>query len=255
MKKRLCISLLGAALVAGQAQARDSYDHVRFGVDVPYEPMEYRTPEGELTGFDIDLGNALCAEMDITCEWIEQQWDGIIPGLMARNYDAIMSSMTINEERRAQVLFSDPYFTPPSAWFGPVDTDIDMPSEETLEGLTLGVQRGTLQDSYATDFYNDVANIRRYATADDMLLDMESGRLDLVFVNYPVGKTTLLDSERGDYKVVGEMIREPYKYFGDGIAIAFRPRDEALAERFNEALATLKENGTYDEIHDRYFTD
>ncbi|MBZ0329578.1 transporter substrate-binding domain-containing protein [Halomonas sp. ANAO-440] len=255
MKRYLGITLLGAALVAGPAQARDSYDHVRFGVDVPYEPMEYRTPEGELTGFDIDLGNALCDEMGITCEWVEQQWDGIIPGLMARNYDAIMSSMTINEERRAQVLFSDAYFTPPSAWFGPADSDIDLPSEETLEGKTLGVQRGTLQDSYATDFYGDVATIRRYPTADDMLLDMESGRLDLMFVNYPVGKTTLLDSERGDYRVVGEMIREPYKYFGDGIAIAFRPRDEALAERFNEALATLKENGTYDEIHDRYFTD
>ncbi|AMD02641.1 transporter substrate-binding domain-containing protein [Halomonas chromatireducens] len=255
MKRYLGITLLGAALVAGPAQARDSYDHVRFGVDVPYEPMEYRTPEGELTGFDIDLGNALCDEMGITCEWVEQQWDGIIPGLMARNYDAIMSSMTINEERRAQVLFSDAYFMPPSAWFGPADSDIDLPSEETLEGKTLGVQRGTLQDSYATDFYGDVATIRRYPTADDMLLDMESGRLDLVFVNYPVGKTTLLDSERGDYRVVGEMIREPYKYFGDGIAIAFRPRDEALAERFNEALATLKENGTYDEIHDRYFTD
>ncbi|MCE8025353.1 transporter substrate-binding domain-containing protein [Billgrantia aerodenitrificans] len=255
MKKAFIASLTGIVLVFGQAHARDSYDHVRFGVDVPYEPMQYRTPAGELTGFDIDLGNALCEQMGITCEWIEQQWDGIIPGLMARNYDAIMSSMTINEERRAQVLFSDAYFTPPSAWFGPVDTDIEMPSEESLAGRTLGVQRGTLQDSYATDFYGDVASVRRYSSVDDMLLDMESGRLDLVFVNYPVGKTTLLDSERGEYRVVGEMIREPYEYFGDGIAIAFRPRDEALAERFNEALAALKEDGTYDEIHDRYFTD
>nr|WP_163502230.1 transporter substrate-binding domain-containing protein [Halomonas socia] len=253
MQRYLGIALLGAALVAGSAQARDSYEHVRFGVDVPYEPMEYRTADGELTGFDIDLGNALCEQMGITCEWIEQQWDGIIPGLMARNYDAIMSSMTINEERRAQVLFSDAYLTVPSAWFAPAESEIETPDEQTLDGLTLGVQRGTLQDSYATDFYGDVANVRRYATADDMLLDMESGRLDLVFVNYPVGKTTLLDSERGDYRVVGEMIREPYEYFGDGIAIAFRPRDEALAERFNEALAELQESGVYDEIHDRYF--
>ncbi|MCP1365629.1 transporter substrate-binding domain-containing protein, partial [Halomonas sp. BBD48] len=147
MNKLLTVTLLSAALFAGTAQARD-YDTVRFGVDVPYEPMEYRTPEGELTGFDIELGNALCAEMGIECEWIVQGWDGIIPGLMARKYDAIMSSMTINEERREQVLFSDPYFTPPSAWFAPADSNIDMPAKETLEGKNIGVQRGTLQDNY-----------------------------------------------------------------------------------------------------------
>lgn len=252
MKKLLTVSLLGLAMAAGTAQARD-YDHVRIGVDVPYEPMEYRTPEGELTGFDIDLGNALCAEIGVTCEWIEQEWDGIIPGLMSRNYDAIMSSMTINDERRQTVLFSDPYFTPPSAWFAPAENELSEATRETLEGLTIGVQRGTLQDNYVTDMFGDVASVSRYSTADDMVLDMQAERLDIVFLDYPVGKATLLDSERRDYHVVGEMITEPKEYFGDGFGIAFRQRDEALAERFNEALATLKADGTYDEIHERYF--
>ncbi|MFO7649185.1 transporter substrate-binding domain-containing protein [Halomonas campaniensis] len=252
MKKLLTVSLLGLAMAAGTAQARD-YDHVRIGVDVPYEPMEYRTPEGELTGFDIDLGNALCAEIGVTCEWIEQEWDGIIPGLMSRNYDAIMSSMTINDERRQTVLFSDPYFTPPSAWFAPAESQLSEATRETLEGLTIGVQRGTLQDNYVTDMFGDVASVSRYSTADDMVLDMQAERLDIVFLDYPVGKATLLDSERRDYQVVGEMITEPKEYFGDGFGIAFRQRDEALAERFNEALATLKADGTYDEIHERYF--
>ncbi|TDX31713.1 amino acid ABC transporter substrate-binding protein (PAAT family) [Modicisalibacter xianhensis] len=253
MKKLLSITLLGAALVAGTAQARD-YDTVRFGVDVPYEPMEYRTPEGELTGFDIELGNALCAEIGIECEWVVQGWDGIIPGLMARKYDAIMSSMTINEERREQVLFSDPYFTPPSAWFVPANSNIDMPAKETLEGKNIGVQRGTLQDNYVSDMYGEIADVNRYATADDMVLDMEAGRLDAVFLDFPVGKSTLLDSEDGNYKVVGSMITEPKSYFGDGFGIAFRKRDEDLASKFNEALATLKENGTYDEIFNKYFS-
>ncbi len=253
MKKLLTVTLLGAALVAGSAQARD-YDTVRFGVDVPYEPMEYRTPEGELTGFDIELGNALCTEIGIECEWIVQGWDGIIPGLMSRKYDAIMSSMTINEERREQVLFSDPYFTPPSAWFVPADSNIDMPAKETLEGKNIGVQRGTLQDNYVSDMYGEIADVNRYATADDMVLDMEAGRLDAVFLDFPVGKSTLLDSEDGNYKVVGSMITEPKSYFGDGFGIAFRKRDEDLASKFNEALATLKENGTYDEIFNKYFS-
>nr|WP_299245979.1 transporter substrate-binding domain-containing protein [uncultured Halomonas sp.] len=254
MKKLLTVTLLSAAVLAGTAQARD-YDTVRFGVDVPYEPMEYRTPDGELTGFDIDLGNALCAEIGVECEWVVQGWDGIIPGLMSRKYDAIMSSMTINDDRRKQVLFSDPYFTPPSAWFVPGDSEIDDPSEETLTDKNIGVQRGTLQDNYASDMYGSVADINRYATADDMVLDMEAGRLDIVFLDFPVGKSTLLDSEDNDYKVIGEMITEPKEYFGDGFGIAFRKRDEDLAKKFNEALATLKENGTYDEIRQEYFED
>ncbi|TDB01440.1 ABC transporter substrate-binding protein [Halomonas marinisediminis] len=251
LHKILSLGAFGAALVAGAASAevRD----LRIAVDVPYEPMEYRTPDGELTGFDIDLGNALCAEIGIDCEWVVQGWDGIIPGLMARKYDAIMSSMTINEQRREQVLFSDPYITPPSAWFAPGDMQIGTPSKETLEGLTIGVQRGTLQDNYATDMYGDVADVKRYATADDMVLDMDSGRLDAVFLDFPIGKSTLLDSDAGDYKVVGEMITEPREYFGEGFGIAFRKRDQELAETFNEALAELKANGTYDEIHAKYF--
>ncbi|MDN3521610.1 transporter substrate-binding domain-containing protein [Halomonas ramblicola] len=251
MQKILSLGVLGAALLAGTASAevRD----IRIGVDVPYEPMEYRTPDGELTGFDIELGNALCAEIGIQCEWVVQGWDGIIPGLMARKYDAIMSSMTINDERREQVLFSDPYITPPSAWFAPADVEVGTPSDESLEGLTIGVQRGTLQDNYVTDHYGDVADVNRYATADDMVLDMDAGRLDIVFLDFPIGKSTLLDSEAGDYKVVGEMITEPKEYFGDGFGIAFRQRDEELAAAFNEALATLRDNGTYDEIHAKYF--
>ncbi|SES23526.1 arginine/ornithine transport system substrate-binding protein [Vreelandella subterranea] len=252
MKKVLTLSLLGLAIAASSAQARD-YEEVRIGVDVPYEPMEYRTPDGELTGFDIDLGNALCEEIGVSCEWIVQGWDGIIPGLLSRKYDAIMSSMTINDDRREQVLFSDPYITPPSAWFAPEGVEFDVVNAETLTDMTIGVQRGTLQDNYVTDMYGDVADINRYATADDMVLDMESQRLDILFLDFPVGKSTLLDSEEGNYIVVGDMLTEPKEYFGDGFGIAFRQRDEALAEQFNEALETLRDNGTYDEIYARYF--
>ncbi|GED22374.1 transporter substrate-binding domain-containing protein [Halomonas halmophila] len=249
--KLLSIGVLGASMIAGVANAevRD----IRIGVDVPYEPMEYRTPDGDLTGFDIELGNALCAEIGIQCEWVVQGWDGIIPGLQARKYDAIMSSMTINEQRREQVLFSEPYITPPSAWFAPTDTEITKPSKESLEGKTIGVQRGTLQDNYVTDLYGDVADVNRYATADDMVLDMDAGRLDIVFLDFPIGKSTLLESEAGDYQTVGKKITKPKKYFGEGFGIAFRQRDKELAKAFNEALATLKDNGTYEEIHTKYF--
>ncbi|MGM8850741.1 transporter substrate-binding domain-containing protein [Salinicola sp. V024] len=252
MKKLLTTSLLGAALIAGVAQAQDT-EQLRIGVDVPYEPMEYRTPDGELTGFDIELGNAMCKQIKADCEWVVQAWDGIIPGLLARKYDAIMSSMTINDERRQTVLFSDPYIKPPSAWFAAADSGIDSVYPETLKGKTIGVQRGTLQDNYVTDMYGDDANISRYTTADDLVLDMDAGRVDIAFLDFPVGKSTLLDSKDGDYVSVGDMISEPEKYFGEGFGMAFRPRDKELAQRFDDALATLKDNGTYDKIYDKYF--
>ncbi|MDN6298014.1 MAG: transporter substrate-binding domain-containing protein [Halomonas sp.] len=252
MKKLLSLSLLSLAVAATSAQARDD-DQIRIGVDVPYEPMEFRTPDGELTGFDIDLGNAMCAEMKVECEWVVQGWDGIIPGLMARKYDAIMSSMTINDKRREQVLFSEPYFTPPSAWFAPSSTELTEATEGSLDGMSIGVQRGTLQDNYVTDMYGNVADVNRYSTADDMVLDMEAERLDIVFLDYPVGQSTLLESDNRDYKVIGDMITEPKQYFGDGFGMAFRKRDKDLAEQFNQALETLRNNGTYDDIKARYF--
>ncbi|MGO2416057.1 MAG: transporter substrate-binding domain-containing protein, partial [Cobetia crustatorum] len=200
-----------------------------------------------------ELGNAICARIDRECEWVIQAWDGIIPGLMARKYDAIMSSMTINDERREKVLFSDTSITPPSAWFAPAKSTLSEASQETLEGKAIGVQRGTLQDNYVSDLYSKSSDVKRYTTADDLVLDMDAGRLDIAFLDFPVGKSTLIDGGNGNYKAVGEVVTEPKKYFGDGFGIAMRKRDKDLAEQINGALADLKSDGTYDTIHTKYF--
>jgi arginine/ornithine transport system substrate-binding protein len=252
LKSLLAVSLCVTALASSLLQARE-YSHVRIGVDVPYAPMEYRTPEGELTGFDIDLGNALCGRVGVSCEWIEQEWDGIIPGLLARNYDAIMSSMSITEERRQAVLFSDPYITMPSAWFAPAERAPRAADSESLRGLTIGVQRGTQQDNFVTDLFGSTARVSRYSTADDMVLDMRAGRLDIVFLDIVVGQSTLLEAFAGQYVQVGDPVSEPQEYFGEGFGIAFRQRDRVLAEQFNAALAELRADGTYDQIFERYF--
>ncbi|AMD02642.1 Histidine-binding periplasmic protein precursor [Halomonas chromatireducens] len=173
----LLAATLGAALVAGTAQARD-YSEIRLGVDLPYEPFMYRQADGELTGFEIELGEAVCAYLEATCTWVEQDWDGIIPGLLARNYDAIMSSMSINEERAQQVLFSDPYYTTPSVWVTALDREIDIDDRASLEGLVVGVQRATLQDNYVTELYGDVVEVRRYTGGSEVVTDMRAGRLD-----------------------------------------------------------------------------
>ena len=248
----LLAAILGAGLVTATAQADEP---IRLAVDVPYEPFEYKLPDGTLTGFEVDLGNAVCEYLERECRGVEQPWDGMIPALKARKFDAIMSSMAITEERARQVLFSEPYYTTPSAWITAKGNDIELQDRDSLEGLTVGVQRATLQDRYVTDLYGDVLDVRRYASADDVVADMRTGRLDLTFMDYPIAEATIdIDTADSDFQRISDFIKEPETYFGQGVGVAFRKRDRELAERFNEALAELKSDGTYDEIMNEYFS-
>ena len=245
MKK---LSLFLGCVLAASSSLGFAADKIKLAVDVPYEPFEYKAPDGSLTGFEIDLGNAVCAELKADCEWVIQAWDGIIPGLLARKYDVIFSSMSATPERAKKVLFSDGYYNTPSAWFGKKGMEVDVTSKDALKGKRVGVQRGTLQDDYVTNEVGaDTVDIKRYTTADDLVLDLTGGRVDLVFLDFPVGESTILKDE--NYQSIGENVQ-----VGEGVAAAFRKRDTELAEKFNAALKTLKENGTYDEIMKKYFS-
>lgn len=245
MKKTL-VALAGALAFTSAVEAKD-WEVIRVGVDAPYPPFEYRAPDGTLTGFEIELGNKVCQEITgQDCEWIIQAWDGIIPGLLARKYDMIFSSMSINEERQKRVLFSEPYYTTPSAFFAP-GNGFDPAS---AAGTRVGVQRATIQDTYVTEFLTG-AEVVRYTTADDMVVDLKGGRLDAMFVDAPVGIEML--GEDTAIAQVGDYVKEPIRIFGEGVGAAFRKRDTDLEEQVSAALAKLKEDGTYDEIMNRYF--
>ncbi|MCK7545469.1 transporter substrate-binding domain-containing protein [Marinobacter bryozoorum] len=246
MKKMIVAAGCALAMMAGSALAQDGRD-IRIAFDVPYEPFEYRDDDGNLTGFEVELAEAMCEEMNANCEFVIQAWDGMIPGLLARKFDAIMSSMSITEERAERVLFSEPYYITPGGWFGPEDFDTDVTDMDAMEGKTVGVQRGTTMDTYVTDELGGIVSIKRYTTADDMVLDLEGQRLDVVFVDYPVGEQTVLSKD--GFKEVGEPVK-----LGEGVGVAMRKRDKDLAEEINAALETLKNDGTYDAIMDKYFS-
>jgi arginine/ornithine transport system substrate-binding protein len=246
MKKMIVAAGCAVAMMAGSALAQDGRD-IRIAFDVPYEPFEYRDDDGNLTGFEVELAEAMCEEMNANCEFVIQAWDGMIPGLLARKFDAIMSSMSITEERAERVLFSEPYYITPGGWFGPEDFDTDVTDMDAMEGKTVGVQRGTTMDTYVTDELGGIVSIKRYTTADDMVLDLEGQRLDVVFVDYPVGEQTVLSKD--GFKEVGEPVK-----LGEGVGVAMRKRDKDLAEEINAALETLKNDGTYDAIMDKYFS-
>lgn len=246
MKKSATL-LFALTLASTVVQARDG-DALRVAMDAPYPPFGMIQPDGSLSGFEVELGNAVC--QDITnqpCDWVVQAWDGIIPGLLARKYDMIFSSMAITDERKKAVLFSDPYYTTPSAFFVRKSTKFD---PDHAEGLRIGVQRATNQDRYVTEFLPD-ADIVRYTKTDDVALDLSGGRLDAMFVDAPVGID--LAKTDGDIKRVGDFIKTPDRIFGMGVGAAFRQRDKALQEKVNASLEKLKTNGVYDRIMDKYF--
>lgn len=245
--------LTGASAILADDQV-DDRRHVRIAVDVPYPPFEYRKANGELAGFEIELGNELCRRAKLDCEWVVQGWDGIIPGLLARKYDAILSSMRITPARERQVRFTEPYAMSPKVWVARAGHDIALGDPQSLAGRSVGVQRGTTQDNYVTQRYRDSLDIRRYDTAADVALDLEAERIDLAFINYPVALDTLsIGASDAQFVQVGPRINSPESIFGRGNAIAVRPRDEALAASFNRALDSVYADGTFVKLMEHYF--
>lgn len=242
-------SILAAAIVlSGLAGAVHAADSVRIATNPPYPPMEYAQPNGTLTGFDIDLGNALCKQAKLECSWTKQNWNGIIPGLMAHKYDAVMAAMTISPERKKQMRFSDTYLVVPSSFFVSKNSALHTIDKASLEGESIGVQRGTTQDRYVTDHFGDVATIKRYQNADDLAVDMSTGRVGVAFLTRITGQRALLDPNPGEYRQAGKSRLRSH------VGIAFRKNEQALAEKFDAALKTLKKNGTYQRLYDRYFS-
>ena len=247
MKKILLVLAGTLALSAGMAQAKE-WTTVKVAVDAPYEPFAWKQPNGEYTGFEIELGNAVCEEIKLKCEWITQAWDGIIPGLLARKYDVIFSSMSIKPERAKKVTFTQPYYATPSAFFAKKGNNHMIDDGKRLR---VGVQRNSNQETYVRELYSNF-DLVTYETVDTMVLDLQGERLDLLFLDYPVGEKTILTNP--DYEIVGDTIRQPESIFGLGVGAAFRPRDKELVELFDKGLDSVKSNGTYDRIMKKYFT-
>jgi arginine/ornithine transport system substrate-binding protein len=210
------------------------------------------TPEGELAGFDIDIAKALVAAMGAEIKLVAQDWDGIIPALLARKYDAIIASMSITEERKKKVAFSKKYYQTP-AKFVCKKGAIDQFSKEAIKGKTVGVQRATIHDRYLTDNYGKDVTIKRYGTQDEAYLDLVAGRLDMLLADSVALSDGFLKKPEGaDFRFIGPDLNDP-KWFGEGAGIALRKQDTDLAEMFNAAIDKIRADGTYKKIQDKYF--
>ncbi len=247
------IVLAAAAALAvslGAAQAQDKME-LKIGTEGAYPPFNNLEADGSLVGFDIDIAKALCEEMNAECEFVTQDWDGIIPALQAGKFDAIIASMSITPERMEKVDFSNKYYNTPPAIAAPKDTDITGVTKEDLAGKAIGVQGSTTHSNYSEATYTD-SDVKLYPTADEYKLDLANGRLDAVNDDIIVLQDWL-DSEDGACcKIVGTI--EPVEEIhGPGAGIAVRKGETELAEKFNAAIEAIRANGTYKEINDKYF--
>lgn len=251
MKKTLLA--LAFALATGfgihSAQAADKYV---IGTEGAYPPFNFIETNGNVSGFDVEIGMALCAKMGAECTVVTQDWDGIIPGLMAKKYDMIIASMFITEERKKQVSFTNPYYLAAMTHAAPKGANITEFTNDALKGKVIGAQSGTTQADYIAAVYPD-AEIKLYPTQDEVNLDMTNGRLDMqVGDMLPLLDWTTKGTGKDCCELIGQPITDP-KFVGDGVGIAVRQEDNDLREKLNKAIDEIRADGTYMAINKKYF--
>ena len=226
-------------------------DALRIGVEGAYPPFSYKEADGSLTGFDIEIARALCEEMGRDCELIEQEWDGMIPALKARKFDAIVASMSITDERKRQIDFSEKYYKTPARVVALADSGLEG-TAEGLAGKRLGVQRGATHQCYAEKTFPD-AEIVLYGTQEEVFRDLALGRIDAQLSDSLIAQESFLSTEEGaDYTFL-DGDHTDVECYGEGVGIAVRKGDEELAQAFSDAIAAIRENGTYAAINYAYF--
>ncbi len=249
MKKWLLAATLAATTMTGMAQAKD-WKTVRFGIEGAYPPFSWTESDGSLKGFDVDMANALCKEMQVKCKIVPQDWDGIIPSLLARKYDAIIAAMSITEERKKRVDFTGKYAQIPNKFIAKKDANLDF---SDLNGVKIGVQRATTHDKYLTDNYGKKVNIVRYGSFDEAYLDLANGRIAAVLGDASALEEGVINKAGGEgYEFVGPSLTDP-KWFGEGMGIAVRKQDKELTKKLDAAIMSLREKGIYQEIAAKYF--
>lgn len=251
MKLRCLLAAVG--MVFGLSAHAADVKPLRIGTDATYEPFEYKSPEGKLVGFDIDLANALCAEMKRACVFVESPWDGIVPSLLAKKYDMIISSMTVTDQRRKTVAFSDKITDIPYRLIVKRGSGLDG-SPASLKGKKMGALKGSTEADYIDKYYVKAgATVQTYGSTQDSYLDLVSGRTDAILGNLVEMKAGFLSKPEGKaFEFATYEVKDPV-ILGYGTGAAMRKQDKQLMAEFNAALKAIRANGIYQQVAAKYF--
>lgn len=220
-----------------------SAGEIKIGVDDSYPPMEYRDDKNNLVGFDVDFGNAVGKKLGIKMTWVPTAWDGVIPALQSKKFDMILSSMSITDERKKTINFSDPYITG-----GPIiitkKSETSIKASEDLKGKIVGVQLGsTGEDALAK--ISGVKSTKKYDKIPEALQDLTAGRVEAVVADDQVGRYYMALAPN-QFVVAAKMKDEPF-------GIGYRKEDSALTDVVQKAVNELKSDGTLSKISEKWF--
>lgn len=235
MKKLLLATAL--ATLAGAASAQDV---VRIGTEGAYEPYNYiDQATGELTGYEIELGNELCKRAELKCEFVQNAWDSIIPNLQSGNYDMIMAGMSITDERDQVIDFTQNYIPPAASAYVALSADAKIG-----EGAVVAAQTGTIQASYVAE---SGATLLEFATPDESVAAMKNGEADAVFADKDYLAPIAEQSN-------GELVMLPNDVaLGGGVGIGLRESDTALKDKMNAAIQSMKDDGSLNTMIKKWF--
>ena len=230
--KHLILTTAALALTAGMAMA----ETVRMGTEGAYAPYNFINDAGEVDGFERELGDELCTRAELTCEWVTNEWDSIIPNLVGGNYDTIIAGMSITDERDEVIDFTDPYTQPDPSSFVAMSDDVD------LEGGVIAAQTGTIQASHVASMG---ATLVEFATPDETIAAVKNGEADAVLADK--GFLEPIANEDGDLMIVGDDV-----LLGGGIGLGVRESDGELKEKFNAAIQSMKEDGSLNTLIEKW---
>lgn len=272
--KTLSLAALATALAVGGAAAQGKkWDTIKIATEGAYAPWNFTGAGGKLEGFEIDLANDLCNRMKVKCEIVAQDWDGIIPALQAKKYDAIMAGMSATDERKKVINFSNVYANSPNGYLVPKNSPLaKMPgtgkayslttnpaeaekaieaTKPVLKGKTIGVQGSTIHSAFADKYLKGTVEVREYKTTEAHDLDLAAGRIDAVLADGTALIGTLQKPEFKDFVMVGPSITGGL--LGPGVGVGLRQEDADLKKMFDQAIAAAKADGTIKKLSEKWF--
>ncbi|ATN37465.1 amino acid ABC transporter (plasmid) [Rhizobium sp. ACO-34A] len=245
----LAAGIFSLCAAAAAHAAGPEWNEIVIGTEGAYPPFNFVDSAGNVGGLDVDIAKALCDEMKAKCTFVTQEWDGIIPALQGKKFDAIVASMSITPEREQQIAFSDPYYTSRLAFVGRKDGAPASIKAEDLAGKTLGAQSSTPQADFLNDLYGaHGATVKLYPTQDEADMDLANGRLDGVVADKFYLDSWLKEAGKDCCKLIGDLTEGETK-----IAIGLRKDDAALKDKLNAAMKAIVANGTYKTVVSKYF--
>ncbi len=247
--RRLMMAVAVTALCGFAAEAKAD---LKFGVAAePYPPFTSKDASGTWVGWEVDLMNAVCAQMKEKCELVEVAWDGIIPALTAKQIDVIWSSMSITAERKQTIDFTRMYYNTPTVIIGAKNGDTDI-TPEHLKGKTIGVQVSTIHQKYVEKYFGAGSTVKTYQTQDEANNDLAAGRLDYVQADGSALETYLKTDQGAACCEMKGAVPEDAEILGEGVGGGLRKEDTELKAKLDAAIGELAKSGEINKITEKY---